>query len=47
MKKIILSAFADETGEDFDVQLDTLLRNGMQALEIRSVEGENVSKISL
>ena len=47
MKKIILSAFADEAGESFDVQLNALLRNGMQGLEIRSVEGENVSKITL
>lgn len=47
MKKVILSAFADEAGEDFDLQLNALCRNGMQGLEIRSVEGENVSKISL
>ena len=47
MKKVILSAFADEAGEDFDIQLEALCRNTMQGIEIRSVEGENVSKISL
>jgi len=47
MENIILSAFADEAGENFDVQLAALMRNGLQGLEIRSVEGENVSKISL
>lgn len=47
MDKVKLSAFADEVGEEFDLQLAALERNGMQYLEIRSVEGENVSKISL
>lgn len=47
MNKIILSAFADEAGEDFDLQLNALKRNNMQCIEIRSVENENVSKISL
>ncbi len=47
MEKVKLAAFADEVGEDFDLQLAALCRNGMEYLEIRSVEGENVSKISL
>lgn len=47
MEQVKLSAFADEVGEDFELQLKALRRNGMQYLEIRSVEGENVSKISL
>ena len=47
MNKIILSAFADEAGESFDLQLSALKRNGMQCIEIRSVENENVSKITL
>lgn len=46
MKKVILSAFADEAGEDFDLQLAALKRNGMQGIEIRSVENTNVSRIS-
>lgn len=47
MNRIGLSAFADEAGENFDVQLAALKRNDMQYLEIRSVEGVNVSKLSL
>jgi len=47
MQKIKLSAFADEVGEDFELQLAALRRNGMHYVEIRSVDHENVSKISL
>ena len=40
-------AFADETHEEVDLQIRAMLRNHLQGLEIRSVDGENVSKISL
>lgn len=40
-------AFADEAGKDFNSQLAAMLRNGLRGLEIRGVDGENVSVISL
>lgn len=40
-------AFADETNEDIDLQIKAMLRNNLQGLEIRSVDGENVSQISI
>ena len=42
-----LYAFADEAGKEMDIQIRAMLRNGLQGLEIRGVDGENVSKISL
>lgn len=47
MEKIRLSAFADEAGEDFDLQLNALVRNGIKGLEIRSVEQKNVGVLPL
>jgi len=47
MKEIKLAAFADEAGEDFSVQLQTLNRNGIPFIEIRSVEHMNVSKLTI
>lgn len=47
MKNVILSAFADEAGEEFDLQLAALKRNGLQGIELRSVENENISRLSL
>lgn len=40
-------AFADEAGKDFNSQLAAMLRNRLRGLEIRGVDGENVSVISL
>ena len=40
-------AFADEAGAMIDHQIEALRRNGLQGLEIRNVDGENVSAISL
>ena len=42
-----LYAFADEASKEMDGQIRAMLRNGLQGLEIRGVDGENVSKISL
>lgn len=47
MKDINIYAFADEASPCIDGQIEAMLRNGMKGLEIRSVDGENVSKISL
>ncbi|MBQ9251055.1 MAG: sugar phosphate isomerase/epimerase [Clostridia bacterium] len=40
-------AFADEASPLIDQQIAALRRNGLQGLEIRNVDGENVSAISL
>lgn len=47
MRKVNIFAFADEAGERIDAQIVAMQRNGLQGLEIRNVDGENVSKISL
>lgn len=43
---IRLYAFADEASPGLDGQIAALLRNGMQGLEIRGVDGENVSDLA-
>ena len=40
-------AFADEAAEDLSGQIAAMQRNGLQGLEIRGVDGENVSDLSL
>lgn len=40
-------AFADEASPVLDLQIAALRRNGLQGLEIRNVDGENISAISL
>ncbi len=40
-------AFADEADKMIDGQIDALKRNGLSGLEIRSVDGVNVSDITL
>ena len=47
MNSITLCAFADEASPALGGQIAALRRNGMQGLEIRSVDGENVSDLSL
>lgn len=42
-----LYAFADEASKEVDGQIRAMLRNGLQGLEIRGVDGVNVSKITL
>ena len=40
-------AFADEASPMIDAQIQAMRRNGLQGLEIRAVDGENVSSISI
>ena len=40
-------AFEDEASPRIDEQIKAMVRNGLQGLEIRNVDGENVSAISL
>ena len=42
-----LYAFADEASKDMDGQIRAMLRNGLQGLEIRGVDGVNVSQITV
>lgn len=42
-----LYAFADEASKEMDGQIRAMLRNDLNGLEIRGVDGENVSKITL
>lgn len=42
-----LYAFADEACSQVDGQINALLRNGLQGLEIRGVDGQNIADISL
>ena len=46
MDKFQLYAFADEAASEIDAQIRAMLRNGLNGLEIRGVDGENVSVIS-
>lgn len=47
MKNINIYAFADEASPLIDNQIEAMKRNGLKGLEIRGVDGENVSSISL
>ncbi|MBQ9530533.1 MAG: sugar phosphate isomerase/epimerase [Eubacterium sp.] len=47
MKDINIYAFADEAGRELETQINAMLNNNLQGLEIRSVDGENISDISL
>ena len=47
MSKFILSAFADEAGQSFDEQIAALQRNGIRHMEIRFVDGINISDTPL
>ncbi|MBQ6345991.1 MAG: sugar phosphate isomerase/epimerase [Clostridia bacterium] len=47
MNKPMLIAFADEAGARLDEQIAALLRNGMDGIELRNVDGENVSDIGM
>ena len=46
MKRILLSAFSDEYSADFDEQIAALCRLGIRYMEIRGVDGRNVSELS-
>jgi sugar phosphate isomerase/epimerase len=41
-----ISAFADEASPKIQGQIDAMHRNGISLLEIRGVDGENISKIT-
>ena len=47
MSKFSLYAFADEANKNIDGQIRAMLRNGLQGLEIRNVDGTNVTDITL
>lgn len=46
MKNIKIYAFADEASPSIDEQIVAMKKNGLDGLEIRNVDGENVSSIS-
>ena len=47
MEKMRIFAFADEASKNVDGQIAAMKRNGLRGLEIRGVDGVNVSKITL
>lgn len=47
MERFILSAFADEIDPMLDVQMDVLEKHGIRYLEMRGVDGTNVSSLTL
>ena len=47
MRNINIYAFADEASSNIDNQIIAMKRNNLQGLEIRGVDGENVSDITL
>ena len=47
MDGVKIYAFADEASPNIDEQIAALKRNGLQGLEIRNVDGVNVSDITL
>ncbi len=46
MKKILLSAFADEYSQDFERQLAVLKEYNLSMIELRFLDGKNVSDLS-
>lgn len=44
---IAFSAFADEIGEDLKVQMDTCEANGIKCIDVRAIDGVNVSAMTL
>ena len=47
MKNVNVYAFADEASPDIDGQIAALKRNGLQGVEIRGVDGQSISDISI
>ena len=47
MNGMHIYAFADEASGQVDGQIAAMLRNGLNGLEIRGVDGENIADISL
>ncbi len=46
MATFVLSAFADEYSKEFDKQLEGLKKHGIGYMEIRGVDGKNISVLS-
>ena len=44
---ITISAFADEVGEDLKLQMDTCQAQGVRCIDVRAIDGVNVSKMTL
>ncbi len=47
MAKFILSAFADEAGSTLDEQIRALQEEGISLIELRGVDGKNVSALTI
>lgn len=47
MQNINIYAFADEASPMIDSQIEAMVRNGLNGLEIRNVDGTNVSEITI
>ena len=47
MENIRIYAFSDEASADIDKQIKALIRNNLQGMEIRNVDGTNVSDITV
>ena len=47
MSKFNLHAFADEAGQELSEQISALRENGYEGLEIRKIEGQNVSTLTI
>jgi sugar phosphate isomerase/epimerase len=46
MSNIKIYAFSDEASPSIDAQIDALIRNGLDGMEIRNVDGVNISDIT-
>lgn len=46
MSNIKIYAFSDEASPSIDAQIDALLRNGLDGMEIRNVDGVNISDVT-
>jgi len=47
MQNFILSAFGDEIDKSLDIQLDVLKKHDIEYIELRGVDGKNVSELSI
>ena len=47
MSNFILSAFADEIDPKLDKQIQVIQKHGIGYIELRSIEGKNVSEFTL
>lgn len=47
MSSLNIYAFADEASGQITGQIAAMSRNGLQGLEIRGVDGQNISDISI